>query len=217
LPSEVQEVFGQFEQGGLMIFGAPDQGATSFSGDKLVRVEAICYYTSHAINDVMAGLTASPTVAPTAAPSEAPTETRTVTIYAQWRFGLGGEVRDATEQELSDFANTTREWMTENMVAYYANDTTDFTFVSQDLSIYDSEFLPERTEEKNYNLAITTESTFIFLGDQPSPKQVFDILDTFDIQGFIETELWINDPAITDRWIFSQIDKAVLASANVQA
>ena len=222
LPSQVQEVFGQFQEGGLIAFGQTDQGSTSFSGEKLVRVEAICYYTSHAIDDAMAGLTASSTAvptsaAPTAAPSEAPTETRIVTIYAQWKFGLTGELRNATEEELSDFASTTSEWMTENMVTYYANDTTNLTFVSQDLSIYETEFLPERTEEKNYNLAITTQSAFTFLGEQPSPKEVFDILDTFDLQGFIETELWITDPAITDRWIFDQIDKAVLASADVQA
>lgn len=88
LPVAVQETFGTFQQGGLMPVGQPNQ-AEVFEGDALVRVQAICYHTSHSIQDATQGLrmmtdtpepTADSNVSLTPAPTSAPTLEATETL-----------------------------------------------------------------------------------------------------------------------------------------
>jgi hypothetical protein len=80
LPVGLKDNFTMFAEGGIMSFGQANAADFAREEARIIRLEAICYYISHAIQDNIQGelVTAAPSVG-TAAPSMAPTVAPTVT------------------------------------------------------------------------------------------------------------------------------------------
>ncbi|CAB9512128.1 expressed unknown protein [Seminavis robusta] len=251
LPVDVKNNYETFAEGGEMEFGKKTPADFAAEEARIIRLEAICYYTSHAIRDNIQGvvitdapttaspttgpptaapttlaptreptapgtstpsslapITASPTIPPSSSPSvsAAPTETRIVNIQVEWQFNMDPNDRDATDQEYQDLATSINDWLSANMASAYSLDTAfnldsilETRFVSKEY------FEGAITTDREYNLVAFTSSDFVFRGDQPTPRVVFEKFDGFDLKAFGES-LWVLNPEPgQDIWIFDNV------------
>ena len=69
-------------------------------------------------------------------------------------------------------------------------------------------------DDRNYNLAFTTSSDFVFRGAQPGPRSVFDTFDKFDLVEFGKS-LWVENPEPgQDIWVFDNVAGVGAIAAN---
>lgn len=235
---EVQETFDKFQKGGVVEFGGKDGADNAKEKKRTIRVEAICYFTSHAIRDSMVSnpvptspapstspterpttgspTTRIPTMAPTSefpssAPSASPTETRVVVINVEWRFKMEADNGNATEEEYRGFTDLASAWISEIMQETYASNST-FNFESQVTTFMTGRYNGTNTD---YSIVAITKSDFIFRGEQPTSRSVFAVLDQLDkevVKKFVEEELWVpsSEP---NPWIFDSTVGLTIATA----
>ena len=225
-----------------MHFGTKNQGNEISQQRRKMRLEAICYYTSHVVKDSIKPVTAAPatqaptTLAPTVAPtlppttaapstgsptltpsqsptlSAAPTDTRLVEINVKWKLELDTKMpnnRDATDEEYQQFANTTSAWLTETMRQAYSNDAS-LNYETQTTEFVSSEYNEDPAAP---GMTVLMKSAFVFRGTQPTPRSVFEVLDSQDLKPFVEQRLWIPD-GTANPWIFDNVLKLTLSSAR---
>ena len=239
LPAELQVVFDKFSEDGAIPLNEPENGQR-YAGAEFDFAKGLCYHASFAVRAAIKGETLAPTVpdatdrpteapvtdapitspptlapstgAPSESPTIAPTETRIVKISAEWKFTMTPNERDATEEEKEGFIAKATEWISAESDRYYTAEETAFKFISQELSLKSSDW------DEASGFVIITESDFTFEGDpQPATNAVADVMSAFDLQSFIEGELWDQDAAEdSEVWIWDLITGAALVASNVQ-
>ena len=117
--------------------------------------------------------------------------------------------RDATDDEYEDFVERASDWMSEIMKeAYELESEPSLNFESQTSTFTRSEYDPTNPD---YNLVAITRSYFIFRGEQPTERSVFEVLSQQDLEPFLRS-LWITDGS-PNPWIFDNAVGLTLATA----
>lgn len=219
LPDEVKKMFDELEsgRGGVVHFGYMPSGAFE-SAEQRSRVEAICYYTSHAIKDYIkartvaptalhpltagpmtsapttwAPITSPPTPGPSDAPSgsTAPTETRVVEIDIEWIFDLDQNPKQPNRDATDAEYNEFASIATAWLTVVY-NGWDAYNFDSLTTSFVSGDY------DGALKIRAITRSSFIFIGDpQPYPRVVFEKLDTANAEPFVQNYIW-NKPWVLD-------------------